>query len=158
MLLLIASNMRFTSTHPFLLFTSLNFLKLSALRCKPLVTCRFWGWGGGSPNKRPWSLSHDGLMSLGFGPRCSFPPSKSRFEFISFSLAPGDSAVRSLSFWSGVSAVCCSLRLSKIEFCLEIVIRLWSVRPVRCLGRFDMETLSILPGLWWPEDLFVRYC
>ena len=97
-------------------------------------------------------------MSLGFGPRCSFPPSKSRFEFISFSLAPGDGAVRSLSFRSGVSPVRCSSRLSKIEFCLEIVICLWSVRPVRCFGRFDKETLSTLPGLSWLEDLFMRYC
>ena len=34
----------------------------------PLVTGRFGGVKGGSPNQRPWSLSHDGFMSLGFGP------------------------------------------------------------------------------------------
>jgi len=98
------------------------------------------------------------VSTLGFGPRGSFPPSKSRFEFVLFSLAPGEGAVRSLSFRSGVSAVRCSLRLSKIEFYLEIVIRLWSVQPVRYFGRFDKETLSTLPGLSWPGGLFVRHC
>ena len=92
------------------------------------------------------------VSTLGFGPRGSFPPSKSRFEFISFSLAPGDGAVRSLSARSGVSALRCSSRLSVIEVRLETVIRLWSVEPVRSFGRFDEETLSTLPGL------FVRHC
>ena len=98
------------------------------------------------------------VSTLGFGPQGSFPPSKSRFGSVSFSLAPGGGTVRSLSARSGVSAVRCSSRLSVIEVRLKMVIRLWSVQPVRSFGRFDEETLSTLPGLLWPEGLFVRPC
>jgi len=49
-------------------FLCLSLVLVPSTVLSPLVTGRFWGVKGGSPNQRPWSLSHDGLMSLGFGP------------------------------------------------------------------------------------------
>jgi len=43
----------------------------------PLVTGRFWDGAGGSPNQRPWGLSHDGFMSGWFQAWSSFPSRKS---------------------------------------------------------------------------------
>jgi len=55
------------------------------------VTGHFCLCEGGSPNKRPWSLSHDGFMSGWFRAGSSFPSRKSLVGvgFIAKAAAPG---------------------------------------------------------------------
>jgi len=59
------------------------------------VTGRFWDGAGGSPNQRPWGLSHDGFMSGRFRAGSSFPSRKSLVGvgFITKAAVPGGLAL-----------------------------------------------------------------
>jgi len=61
----------------------------------PLGTGRFWVGAGGSPNQRPWGLSHDGFMSGWIWAGSSFPSRKSLVGvgFITKAAVPGGRAL-----------------------------------------------------------------